>query len=136
VKLPDVNISDDPRFTLEWVREHLSDNHLDELFWETCRNEWEMIEQDAEEIFGSHVSVEQDGRSGGWAVVTGLGDIEEWDAVMIAKWRRFEKYTKAIAKDIPYQCLASIAMNEFEAWTLEESERLGADAFAPELQHH
>lgn len=115
----------DPRFTEEWVEEHISEQTLDSLFWLTCEFEWEMVEQDATEIFGSHVRVEQDGRSGGWAVVAGLPEIEEWDAVALAKWRRFERVARAIAADIPYQILSSVYLNDFEAWKDEEMERNG-----------
>lgn len=122
----------DERFTLEWIEETFSDEYLDGLFWMTCEHEWEMVEQDAETVFGSGVTVERDGRSGGWAVVHGLGDIEEWDAIAIAKWRRFERYAKLLASDVPYQMVASLFYNEFERWAEEESERIGDEAFAPE----
>lgn len=37
----------------------------------------------------SPYTVYADGRMGGWLVVTGLGDIETWDAVQVSKWRKF-----------------------------------------------
>lgn len=109
-------------FTEEWVRETFSDDYLDESFWMTCRFEWEMVEQDAEEIFGKGTTLEQDGRSGGWAVVTSLPPIEEWDAIMLGKWRRFEKYAQAIAADVPYQMVSGLLMNEWEWRVAEEAE--------------
>lgn len=113
--LPDSDLSN-PHFTLEWVERHCSDEYLDSLFWETCADEWEQIEQDAEGIFGPHVSVEQQGRSGGWAVVHGLPDIEDWDAIRLAKWRKFERYARQIADGVPYQMLARIYDTDFRAW--------------------
>ncbi len=120
VKFP---LEDAPEgITREWI-ESLGEDRLDELFWDTCSFEWEMIAQDAAEIFGPHVKVEQDGRSGGWAVVTGLDDIADWDAVALAKWRRFEKYARAIAHGVPEQMVYSLACNE---WETEQNERAEA----------
>lgn len=61
---------------------------------------WEMAQMDAEEIFGSHVKVHSQGRSGGWLVVNGLKDFEDWDAIDLSKWRKFERWMKgAIPRD-------------------------------------
>ncbi len=120
----------DPDFTPEWLAEHVSEDAQSEIFWMVCGNDFEQIVQDAVDIFGPRVSVEQDGRSGGWAVVTGLADIEDWDAVALAKWRRFERLAKALAADVPYGVLSCIYLNAFEAWKDERSETLGAEAFA------
>lgn len=111
--------------TLEWIEEHVPEGHLDSLFWETCQNEWEMIEQDAEEIFGKGTRLEQQGRSGGWACVTNLPDIENWDAVMLAKWRKFARYARQIADGIPEQMVYSIGSNEYEIWKDEQAEEAG-----------
>jgi hypothetical protein len=103
--------------TLEWIEQNVPEDD-DSLFWRTCEAEWEMLQQDADEIFGSGVEVHAGGRSGGWACVTGLPDIDEWDAVMLAKWRRFEKYARAYAHGIPEQMVYSLAANEWE-WDQE-----------------
>lgn len=100
--------------TLEWIRKSLSDEELDALFWRTCESEWEMLQQDAEEIFGAGVEVNAGGRTGGWACVTGLSDISEWDAVMLAKWRRFARYARQTADGVPEQMVYSLACNEWE----------------------
>ncbi len=100
--------------TLEWIRANLSDERLSQLFWDTCSFEWEMLQQDAEEIFGKGVKVNAGGRSGGWACVVGLEDIASWDAVMLAKWKRFARYAEAYARGIPEQMVYSIAANEWE----------------------
>jgi hypothetical protein len=120
----------DPRFTLDWIEEHVSDESGDALFWMTCENEWEQVEQDAREILGA--SVTRAGRSGGWAVVTDLPDLDGWDAVQLARWRKFERYAKGIARGVMEQLVYSIYLNDFECWKEEASEQLGAEAFAPE----
>ena len=109
-------------FTEEWVREHLSDGQLDSWFWEVCAFEFEMVEQDAAEIFGSGVKCWQEGRSGGWVVVDGLPELEDWDAVALAKWRRFERFAKAIAADVPYQLVSSLYLNVWQAERAEAEE--------------
>ena len=101
--------------TLEWIRANLTDEQLDAIFWMSCEREWEMLQQDAEEIFGSGVEVNAGGRSSGWACVTGLADIGEWDAVMLAKWRKFARYAGEYAQGIPEQMVYSIAANEWDA---------------------
>lgn len=139
--IPHVNVKvyrgiDDVRFPLdetptgltrEWIDEHISDEQADALFWQTCEFEWEMLQADAEEIFGRGVEVCTGGRSGGWACVTGLNDVDEWDAVMLAKWRRFARYAEAYANGIPEQMVYSIAANEHEAWRADEIEEAGRD---------
>lgn len=111
--------------TLEWIREHLSDERVDAIFWRTCEDEWEQLQQDAEEVFGAGVEVHAGGRMSGWACVHGLDCIEEWDAVALAKWRRFERYAEQITRGIPEQMVYSIAANEWEAAEAHRVERAG-----------
>jgi len=59
---------------------------------------WENVESLAQEIF-PHCKVYSEGRSGGWLVVHGLPEVETWDAVMLAKWRRFEKLVQEEIKN-------------------------------------
>jgi hypothetical protein len=114
--------------TLEWIEANLSADYLSELFWHVCSNEWEMLEQDAAEVFGAGaVEIHAGGRSGGWACVTGLPDIADWDAVALAKWRRFERYAKQIAHGIPEQMVYAIAANEWEAAQAADMEEAGRD---------
>ena len=63
-----------------------------ESFWEDAQN-------DAKEIFGAHVKVYSQGRSGGWLVVSELKDFEDWDAIDLAKWRKFERWMKGNVPD-------------------------------------
>jgi hypothetical protein len=99
-----------------WVRHALADDHTWHVAWmrgaESC---WEMVESDAQEIFGSHVRVWSQGRSGGWAVVDGLPDFDTWDATTTAKWGKFERYAQASARDLAYQMVSTLYLNEWEA---------------------
>jgi hypothetical protein len=119
----------DEGFTLEWVRENVSDDHLDAIFWNTCENEFEYLASwatsDDDAIFPAaqygRVTIEREGRSGGGAVVAGLPDIEEWDAVLLARWRKFERVAKEIAASVPLNMLSSLYINEWE-WQRDETE--------------
>lgn len=114
-------------FTEDWVREHVTEEALDGWFWDTCSFEFEMIQQDAEEVLGvTDKQVWQEGRSGGWVVVDGLPDLEDWDAVHLAKWRRFEKWARAIAADVPYLMVSNLYANVYEAAQDEATERARA----------
>jgi len=58
-------------------------------FWESFNPGWY---NDLEEYYfpGTGASIVQEGRSGGWAAVDGLKALEDWDAVDLARWRKFE----------------------------------------------
>jgi hypothetical protein len=120
---------DDERFTLEWIEENLSDDELDAYFWSACESEFEYLEGWATGSDGAEDSLFPDdrvrlwteGRSGGWIVVDGLPDIEEWDAVRLARWRKFERIARSVADGIPLQMLGSIEINAF-GWAMDEQE--------------
>ena len=106
-------------FTHEWIEEHIPDHVIDEFFWSACESGWESLQVDAEEIFGSHVKVYGEGRSSGRCVVEGLPDFDSWDATMLAKWRKFEKWARQQADDVPYQMLVMLA--DYAEQTVAES---------------
>jgi len=70
--------------------------------WEAaCEQAWEALQTEAEAVFGPRVKVYQEGRSGGWAVVDGLPLFDSWDALDLARWRRFERYAREQADAVP-----------------------------------
>lgn len=105
-----------PHFTWGWIDSHISDEYMNAVFEMVCRWRWEDLEYEAKEIFGKYVKIWQTGRSGGWCEVEGLPDIEHWDAVMLAKWRKFEGFCKRTVDYIPEEILDNIYNNEFYAW--------------------
>jgi hypothetical protein len=123
IEAGDFDIEDADGFSLEWIEENLTEEQLDAMFWSACEHGWEMLQQDAEDVFGKYARVEADGRSSGWCVVTGLDDIEDWDAVALAKWRKFERWARAEADDIPYQIVWSAFHNQFLAEREEAQQR-------------
>lgn len=72
-----------------------------ESFWEEWRNVDRYPQPDDRPYFDRPVYVYQDGRQGGWLYVTGLPPIETWDAVVLAKWARFQRDVEA---DVAYRC--------------------------------
>lgn len=111
----------DPRFTEEWTDEHVGEQGLDSCFWLVCSWRFEDAEEYAREVFDDpRLTVSADGRSGGWLVVSGLGDVGEWNAITLGKWWKFERYCRAEADGIMRQVVESIYINEFETWCDEQ----------------
>ena len=69
---------------------------------------WEDAQNDAEEIFGSRVKVYSQGRSSGWLVVSGLKDFDDWDAIDLSKWRKFERWMKGNIPDSSVEWVGAI----------------------------
>jgi hypothetical protein len=94
---------------------------------------WEYLQSDAEGVYDDTpyaVQVWSQGRSGGWAVVHGLPDVDEWDAIMVAKWAKFAKWARQHADGIAYQaaCIAcqNILEPKHEANLAEQAEDAAA----------
>ena len=98
--------SDDQGFW-EWLDDlwGRSDTNIldgaDEWARESC---WEMAQGTAELAWPNRlVTVWSAGRSGGWLVVQGLPDIDEWDAIAVGRWALFVKAIRCIVDDqYPY----------------------------------
>lgn len=112
----------DPLFTHEWIEDNMSEESVFGFFDAACQDAWEMLTEDAKEIFGSHVKVYSEGRSGGWAVVDGLPEFDTWDAIMLGKWGKFTRYARAYADDVPRAMVDLIYANVFEPWKDHEDD--------------
>lgn len=99
----------------DWAQAKLDADAWPEWAWESAiENGWECLETDAEQAFqGYAVKLHAEGRSGGWCVVKGLPDIDSWDAIMLGRWRRFEKWARQQADGIPYGMADALAMNDY-----------------------
>ena len=85
-------------------------------FWEDAQ-EWL-----ADTAFGAGAcKIHAEGRSDGWLVVTGLPDVDAWDAVMLGKWAKF---AKLVQSDIAERCeWANVCENiESNRWAEEGAE--------------
>lgn len=77
-------------------------------------SEWCSGADDA--LFPDHaVTLETEGRSGGWIVARGLPDLEEWDAITLARWRKFERIVGEMVKGFPWQVAVLICQNTYES---------------------
>jgi hypothetical protein len=127
------NADADPRFTVEWIEANLSDDTREHYFTFACESGFEDAQNDAIEIWGKGVKVYSEGRSGGWAVVDGIDtDVASWDAIELGKWAKWAKWARSTADYTMALMVDLIYINRFDSWVEEESERIGADAFAPE----
>lgn len=112
----------DPGFTHEWIEENVSDDEMSEWFYFACESGFEWLQDEASRIFDNYnVTVYSAGRSGGWAVVEGLPEIEEWDAIMLSKWKRFANVAEEVTDDIPRSIVGLIYSNVYER-ALDEAE--------------
>lgn len=92
------------------------DQMLDAYVGFGCESGFEDARSDAEFIFDRYTTeVWQEGRSGGWLVVFGLPDVDEWDAVLLAKWRKFEKWVRSAVDAFPETVAMLVAINRYES---------------------
>lgn len=130
-----IDIDRDPEhadFDLHWVNEHVSEEQQSQWWYHACEHGYEQAETDAQEIFGEHVKVWSAGRMGGWVVVDKLPEIESWDALMLAKWKRFANFARAEADDTPRMTAELIYHNVYVEWR-ERQDQFADDAAAAEL---
>lgn len=114
---------------LEWVESQLEDSP--DWFDSACEFESEYLREWGAEIFaeaGHRVKFWHEGRSGGWIVAKGLPDLEEWDAILLGKWRKFERIAREIANGVPYQMVALLLFNVWEPMQEEHAEDVSAAA--------
>jgi len=122
----------DPRFTLAWIEANVSDDDRNHAWDEACRHCFEQAEEDAKEIFGQSTKLYQAGRSGGWLYIDGMTreSMEHWNAIDVAKWAKFEKWSKQTADDVPFQYLWYINERHFGEWA---SQQTTIESFCVEL---
>jgi len=90
--------------------------------WDSaCEQFWEDLNTQSNDVFDLFpgTKVYSAGRSGGWAVVEGLPDLDRWDAVMLGKWRRWEK--SLLADLMSWECWKD--MIDSNRWHEEGAER-------------
>lgn len=113
--------------TLEWIEEQMTEERIADVWGHACVSEFEYLERwatgaDGDSLFpDDSVTLHWTGRSGGWIEVSGLPDIEEWSAVHLARWRRFERIARELADGVPLQTLCLIEINDYE-WARDEEE--------------
>lgn len=109
--------SDPAAFLAWWDSQLAADDDFGPPEWTfeaACENGWELLQTDAGELFGPTVKVYAEGRSSGWCVVDGLPPVSTWDAILLAKWRRFEKWAGQQVDDIPRSMVWHTMANVWE----------------------
>ncbi len=114
-------ITTDPGFTAEWV-EALPESTRETWWQQACEDGFELAKEIAMETFGPGVSVWQEGRSGGWLTVEGLGDPREWEREQIVAWQPFAEAVKQLVAGTTYRWLWLLNANVFEVGEDEEPE--------------
>lgn len=99
--------------------EEVAGTALEYAFQSVQQAFWEDWANDTSSYFPNHnVKVFSAGRSGGWLVVEGLPEIEDWDAVMFGRWRKFEK---AVNADVNHRTGREAVLEDIEANRWAES---------------
>ena len=95
---------------------------LEFAFTSECESFWDYWADTTAYFPGDKPRVYSAGRSGGWLIVQGLAPVEDWDAVMVARWAKFEKAVKA---DIKYRMSKEALLEGIESnsWWKEYSEQ-------------
>jgi hypothetical protein len=83
-----------------------------ESFWENWQSLSEVDPPDTYFFSGHRIKIYGEGRSSGHLVVHGLPDVESWDAIMLAKWAKFEKEVRS---DIDYRRSPEAVFEDIEA---------------------
>lgn len=78
--------------------EETAEKTLNWAFDSGCEQFWDWAQQQADELFGPCIKVWQEGRSGGWLIVEGLPRWDDWDAIDLMYWYRFQKRIKEAVK--------------------------------------
>ena len=112
---------------LEWVESQLE--RSPDWFDIACESESEYLREWGREIFaeaGHRVKLWHEGGQGGWIVVDGLPGLEEWDAILLGKWRKFERIAREIADGVPAQMVTLLLFNVWEPMQEEHAEDVSA----------
>lgn len=126
-------VKTDSRFTHAWIAANVTDEEHEAAFAACAETWWEDAQDFAGECFPASVygkvKVYGAGRSGGWCVVTGLPDLDSWDARTLGRWRRFERWCHRFTRErggATYWILDFLYSNVFEP-RAEENARLAAN---------
>lgn len=126
-KLPAVNVKHYGSFYGDEVQERfgcteeVAERALRWQSYSSCETFWEDIQELAKQCFGDGVEVYPAGRIGGWAVVEGLPDLKDWDAVQLGRWAKF---AKMCCREAAYRTSLDVIMEDIDAnrWAEENSE--------------
>ncbi len=127
-----ITVTTEPGFNAEWI-DALPESTRQSWWDQACEDGFELAKELARETFGPHVSVWQEGRSGGWLTVEGLGDPREWEREQMAAWQPFAEAVKQLVAGTTYRWLWLLNANVFEAGE-DEPEEEATDGFRVEIR--
>ena len=105
----------DPLFPA-WL-DTLTDDGRDAAWMAALEDGWNQLADDVGNAFpGYRAKVYSAGRSGGWAVVEGLPEIESWDAIQLGRWAQYAKWARQTADGVPYMMVDFLYHNPFAAY--------------------
>ena len=99
-----------------WPHLDVSDKASGFAWDAACETFWRDVQEVARELWpGYDVTVYSEGRMGGWAVVSGLPDVDEWNGHLVAKWGKFSRICGLMIKDLtdPAYLLEEIEANRW-----------------------
>lgn len=146
---------------LDWVVGLLDAEYppLDDVWECATGGAWDDLAEEADHVFGPGVEISQAGRSGGWCVVSGIGDPEDWATVCVRcgwgegdhddddecegfranaermnQWDEFEVSARNLADDVPYSMLTLLYLNDWDRLREEREELASRFAHLPLLR--
>lgn len=83
------------------------------IFGFVCEGKFEYAEHHAQTTYFPDygVRVFSAGRSGGWAVVEGLPEVNTWSPELLTKWSEFETFCRELADDVPRDMAWNVLAN-------------------------
>lgn len=101
-------------FGWAWCQAHMTIEEIQRWTDEAATGNYDAFAEQITETFPG-ATCNTEGRSGGWVIVNGLPDIESWDAVMLAKWRKLDRIADEYVADVPRETAWLIGANRYEA---------------------
>lgn len=94
-----------------WIAAHMTDEQVQTWIDIAADDAREMFANDAAEV---DVTIESEGRSGGWLTIRGMGHIDEWDAIALGKYRKLSRWAAEYVAAIPQMTAVLIGMNVYD----------------------
>jgi len=128
---PDADFPAEFRQWIEWAHTQTSMWDYGALLWTAEQQArdymWGIAEDDAHWLFEGNVAIWQEGRSGGWLVVDGLGDIDgSFDNLQTEQaWQQYQEGIREMIEDTLLECLTlRFACELWQSWVAKLQEAL------------
>jgi hypothetical protein len=104
-----------PGFDSAWIRANLDERGISLWYDGAIEDAWRDLQDRVTAIWPGR-KVYSTGRSGGYAYIDGFTaeHVETWDAIQLAKWRKFDRECADLVADLPYRFAWGIWANLYE----------------------